>query len=121
MTLVRGLRVAHVVFIGLALAWLTLYPLYKHNAYWQQILFQCFMLGVLAVGWNVISGYAGYVWLGQSAFLGLGAYAVGLMTIYVHGHRPWRYALFGGAASALVAAALGVVIMAPRGPAFVIL
>ena len=50
MSLVRGLRLAHVLVILAVLAWLCLYPLYKHNAYWQQILFQCFMLGVLAVG-----------------------------------------------------------------------
>jgi ABC-type branched-subunit amino acid transport system ATPase component/ABC-type branched-subunit amino acid transport system permease subunit len=121
MTLVRGLRVGHVLLIAAALAWLSVYPLYKHNAYWQQILFQCFMLGVLAVGWNVISGYAGYVSLGQSAFLGLGAYTTGLMTIHVHGHSPWWYAPLGGAVCALVAAALGVVIMRTRGHSFVIL
>jgi branched-chain amino acid transport system permease protein len=101
--------------------WLTLYPLYKHNAYWQQILFQCFMLGVLAVGWNVISGYAGYISLGQSAFLGLGAYTVGLMTIHVQGHSPWWYASIGGAVCALVAAGLGAAIMRTRGHSFVIL
>jgi branched-chain amino acid transport system permease protein len=121
MTLIRGLRVAHVLTIGLALAWLTVYPLYKHNAYWQQILFQCFMLGVLAVGWNVISGYAGYVSLGQSAFVGLGAYTTGLMTVHITGHSPWWYAPAGGAVCALVAAALGLVIMRTRGHSFVIL
>ncbi len=122
MTVVRGrLRVVHVALIVLALSWLTLYPLYEHNAYWQQILFQCFLLGVLAVGWNVISGYAGYVSLGQSAFLGLGAYTTGLMTLHVGGRSPWWYAPLGGAVCALVAAALGLVIMRTRGHAFVIL
>jgi ABC-type branched-subunit amino acid transport system ATPase component/ABC-type branched-subunit amino acid transport system permease subunit len=121
MSLVRGLRAAHVLVIVCALAWLSVYPLYKHNQYWQQILFQCFMLGVLAVGWNIISGYAGYVSLGQSAFLGLGAYTAGLMTLHVGGHSPWWYAPIGGAVCALVAAVLGLVIMRTRGHSFVIL
>ena len=33
----------------------------------------CFA-GIMASGWNIISGFAGYVSLGQSAFMGLGAY-----------------------------------------------
>jgi len=121
MTAHRGLRAAHVLAIALVLVWLCLYPLYKHNAYWQQILFQCFMLGVLAVGWNVISGYAGYVSLGQSAFLGLGAYTTGLLTLHIGGRSPWWWAAAGGAVCALVAAALGLVIMRTRGHSFVIL
>jgi hypothetical protein len=75
------------------------------------------LLGVLAVGWNVISGYAGYVSLGQSAFLGLGAYTTGLMTLHVKGHSPWWFTPLGGAVAALVAAALGLavgVLAAPR-------
>ena len=121
MTLLHGIRGAHVLVILAALAWLCWYPLYEHNAYWQQVLFQCFMLGVLAVGWNVISGYAGYVSLGQSAFVGLGAYTTGLMTLHVEGHSPWWYMPIGGAVCALVAAALGVVIMRTRGHSFVII
>jgi ABC-type branched-subunit amino acid transport system ATPase component/ABC-type branched-subunit amino acid transport system permease subunit len=121
MSVIRGLRAGHVLLIAFLLAWLTVYPLYKHNAYWQQILFQCFMLGVLAVGWNVISGYAGYVSLGQSAFLGLGAYTTGLLTMHVGGRSPWWYAPIGGAVCALVAAALGLVIMRTRGHSFVII
>jgi branched-chain amino acid transport system ATP-binding protein/branched-chain amino acid transport system permease protein len=121
MTLVRSARVAHVAFVLVALAWLCLYPLQKHNAYWQQILFQCFLLGVVAVGWNVISGFAGYVSLGQSAFVGLGAYTTGLMTLHLHGHSPWWYTPAGGAVCALVAAVLGIVLMRARGHSFVIL
>jgi ABC-type branched-subunit amino acid transport system ATPase component/ABC-type branched-subunit amino acid transport system permease subunit len=121
MTIIRIVRLAHVVLVSAALVWLCVYPLYKHNAYWQQILFQCFMLGVLAVGWNVISGYAGYVSLGQSAFLGLGAYTTGLMALHVHTHSPWWYAPLGGAVCAVVASVLGIVLMRARGHSFVIL
>jgi ABC-type branched-subunit amino acid transport system ATPase component/ABC-type branched-subunit amino acid transport system permease subunit len=118
---VRALRVTYGVVLALALAWLIVYPLYKHNAYWQNVLFLCFLIGVLASGWNIISGYAGYVSLGQSAFLGLGAYTTGLLTLHIHGTSPWWFAPVGGAVSALVAALLGLVIMRTRGHSFVII
>ena len=34
------------------------------------------MYAVLAVAWNLIGGYAGYIWLGFITFFGLGAYAL---------------------------------------------
>ena len=36
-----------------------------------------------ASGLNIISGYGGYISLGQSAFLGVGAYTVGLLAVRV--------------------------------------
>ena len=121
MTALRGARWAHAAFLALALAWLVVYPLYRHNAYWQNVLFLCFLIGVLAVGWNIISGYAGYVSLGQSAFLGLGAYTTGLMTVHVKGTSPWWFVAVGGAVCAVVSALLGLVIMRTRGHSFVII
>ena len=121
MTLLRGVRAAHLFALLLVLTWLILYPLYRHNQYWQQIIFQCLLVAVLAVGWNIISGYAGYVSLGQSAFIGLGGYTTGLLTLHVHGHSPWWYTLAGGAVSAIAAAALAPIIMRTRGHSFVII
>ncbi len=50
------------------------------------ILSMVFAIG--AVGLNVITGYAGYVSLGQGAFIGLGAYTVGLCVNKIGG-SPW--------------------------------
>ncbi len=36
------------------------------------------MYAALAVAWNLIGGYAGYVSLGHAAFFGIGAYALGI-------------------------------------------
>ena len=38
------------------------------------------VLAIGAVGLNVIMGFGGYISLGQSAFIGLGAYTVGIAT-----------------------------------------
>ena len=36
------------------------------------------MYAALATAWNLFSGYTGYVTLGQVAFFGIGAYALGI-------------------------------------------
>lgn len=60
--------------IALAVTVLALFPLVSDNAYYQNMAIMAFLLAVMASGWNIISGYTGYISLGQSAFLGIGAY-----------------------------------------------
>ena len=113
-------RSAAIAVGALALAAL-LYPVINpDNTYHQTVLFQIFLLAVMASGWNVISGYTGYVSLGQSAFLGIGAYTVALVNQAVH-VSPLILAPLGGVAAALTAVVLGAVIMRTRGHAFVII
>jgi ABC-type branched-subunit amino acid transport system ATPase component/ABC-type branched-subunit amino acid transport system permease subunit len=73
-----------------------------------------------AVGLNIITGYAGYVSLGQGAFIGLGAYAVGICVNDIGG-SPWVWVPVAGLLTGGVAALLGVVAMRARGHSFVIL
>jgi ABC-type branched-subunit amino acid transport system ATPase component/ABC-type branched-subunit amino acid transport system permease subunit len=90
------------------------------DIYRQNVLFQTFLLAVGAISWNIVSGYTGYVSLGQSAFLGLGAYTVAIISIRT-GLDPFLVAPLGGAAAALVALGVGVIVMRARGHAFVII
>ena len=39
--------------------------------YEQSVLIVCFLFAIMASGWNIISGFAGYVSLGHSVFLGI--------------------------------------------------
>jgi branched-chain amino acid transport system permease protein len=106
-----------------ALAGLALvaYPLLRPgDQYHQTVLILIFVLGVMATGWNVIAGFTGYVSLGQSAFLGIGAYTVGLLTKVVH-VSPFVLAPLGGIVAAVVAALLGSTIMRTREHAYVII
>ncbi|HEX9311887.1 MAG TPA: branched-chain amino acid ABC transporter ATP-binding protein/permease [Actinomycetota bacterium] len=121
MRLPRLPRRSGTIVVGvLALAALA-YPLIdRENTYHQTVLFQIFLLAVMAGGWNIISGYTGYVSLGQSAFLGIGAYTVALVNQAVH-VSPLILAPLGGVAAALTAVLLGAVIMRTRGHAFVII
>jgi ABC-type branched-subunit amino acid transport system ATPase component/ABC-type branched-subunit amino acid transport system permease subunit len=107
--------------VGLVAVGLIVFPLLgSANAYRETVLIQIFLLAVMAGGWNIISGYTGYVSLGQSAFLGIGAYTVGILSMHV-AVSPLLLAPLGGIAAALTAVILGPVIMRTRGHSFVII
>jgi ABC-type branched-subunit amino acid transport system ATPase component/ABC-type branched-subunit amino acid transport system permease subunit len=90
------------------------------DTYLQTVAILTLLLVVTSSGWNVISGFAGYVSLGQSAFLGVGAYTVGLIALHVK-VSPFALAPLGGLAAIAVALVLGAVAMRTRGHSFVII
>jgi ABC-type branched-subunit amino acid transport system ATPase component/ABC-type branched-subunit amino acid transport system permease subunit len=104
---------AGVLFVGL-------YPVFSEDLYYQNMIMLSMVFAIGAVGLNIITGYAGYVSLGQGAFLGLGAYTAGILSSDVGGN-PLVWLPAAGLLGALVATALGVVAMRARGTAFVIL
>ena len=92
----------------------------RDAAYQQGVLLLAFLMALMAVSWNIISGFAGYVSLGHSVFLGLGAYTGGLLA------EKFRSTRCGSCRSAglvaFVAALLvGMVVLRARGHAFVII
>ncbi len=64
---------------------LLVYPLITDDLFYQNMIILSLILAIGAVGLNVIMGYGGYISLGQSAFIGLGAYAVGIATTKIGG------------------------------------
>jgi ABC-type branched-subunit amino acid transport system ATPase component/ABC-type branched-subunit amino acid transport system permease subunit len=112
------LRRAVIAAGGVALA---AYPLVRlDDAYGQSVLIFAFLLAIMAGGWNIMAGFTGYVSIGQSAFLGIGAYTVALLSLRT-GLDPLLLAPVGGLAAALVAAVLGATVMRAREHAFVII
>jgi branched-chain amino acid transport system permease protein len=100
---------------------LAAYPLVQPEAdYEQTVLLLAFLLGVQAVSWNIISGYAGYISLGHSMFLGLGAYTTGILAAD-HGLNPMLVAPLGGVVAVVTAVLVGWVVLRTRGHAFVII
>jgi branched-chain amino acid transport system permease protein len=77
------------------------------------------MYVVLALSWNIISGFTGYTSFGHVAFYGIGAYACAIL---VADHAwPWLPTLVVGALVAgLVAAAIGYPVLRLKGPYFAI-
>jgi ABC-type branched-subunit amino acid transport system ATPase component/ABC-type branched-subunit amino acid transport system permease subunit len=114
----EGLRRAVIGLGGLALV---AYPLVRlDDVYGQSVLIFAFLLALMASGWNIMAGFTGYVSIGQSAFLGIGAYTVALLALRT-GLSPLLLAPLGGVAAALVAAVLGATVMRAREHAFVII
>lgn len=80
-------------------------------------LFTAMLFVSLAVGWNLISGYTGYLSFGQISFFGVGAYAVAILVARLS--WPWPLAVLAAAAIALaLAVPLGWAMLRLRGPYF---
>ena len=78
------------------------------------MLLLAFLMALMAVSWNIISGFAGYVSLGHSVFLGLGAYTGGLLAEKFQVNPLWFMPL-GGLVSFVVAVLVGLVVLRARG------
>ncbi len=78
------------------------------------------ILAIAAVSLNLILGYGGLVSFGHAAYLGVGAYAVGILGFYGISNG-WVHLLVAVAASALVAAAIGAVSIRTSGIYFIMI
>jgi branched-chain amino acid transport system permease protein len=96
------------------------FPFLSDDAFYQNMIILSLIFAIGASGLNIISGYGGYVSLGQSAFLGVGAYTVGLLAVRIDA-SPFVWVPLAGVMGALFALALGLVALRTRGHAFVII
>lgn len=96
------------------------FPFFSDDLFWQNMLILSMVFAIGAVGLNIITGFAGYVSLGQAAFLGVGAYTVGLGALKIGGD-PFLWVPVAGVAGGLIAMLMGLVAMRTRGHSFVIL
>ena len=88
--------------------------------YWIRVFTGVAMWAGLAMAWNIIGGYAGYISFGHAAFFGIGAYATALL---MQPERGWGFVLtlpVGAAAAAIVAAVVGWPTLKLRGAYFAI-
>jgi ABC-type branched-subunit amino acid transport system ATPase component/ABC-type branched-subunit amino acid transport system permease subunit len=116
----KALRSPWTAVIAAAILLVAAFPVLSDDLYYQNMIILSMVFATGAVGLNIITGYAGYISLGQGAFIGLGAYVVGICVTDIGG-SPWPWVPVAGVFSAAVAALLGVVAMRARGHAFVIL
>jgi len=103
------------------LALLALFPvIVPDSQYEESVLIACMLLAIMASGWNLISGLAGYVSLGHTVFLGIGMYTGAILG------KQWEidpmYLMpLGGLVAAIVAILLGSIVLRARSHAFVII
>jgi len=87
--------------------------------YMTSILLLIAIWSIVAVSLNLLYGYTGQLSLGHSAFLGIGAYALGLIAVKLHiGFWPAFFA--ATALSGLFGFLIGIPALKLRGPYFVL-
>jgi branched-chain amino acid transport system permease protein len=105
-------RLAVLIVAGLALI-----PTLTLDSFTLSFLMLLVMYAALAIGWNVLGGYAGYQSFGHVAFLGVGGYtSVWLFTAY--GIEPNFTAPLGALVAGLVALVVGYPCLRLKGPYF---
>lgn len=107
--------------VAVAATLLVLFPVLSDDIYYQNMVILSLVFAIGASGLNIITGFAGYVSLGQGAFIGLGGYTIGAMAARFESVSAWWWVPLGGVVAALVALVLGLVSLRSRGPSFVII
>jgi len=90
------------------------------QTYYIDLVRRVLILSIAAISLNLILGYGGLVSFGHAAYLGVGAYSVGILAFYgvASGWLQWLLAI---GASALVAAAIGAVSIRTSGIYFIMI
>ncbi len=119
-------KLGHPLWIGrflvvVAAVLLLVFPMLSDDAYYQNMVILSLVFAIGASGLNIITGFAGYVSLGQGAFIGLGGYTIGVLATRYDSVSAWLWVPVAGLVAAAVALLLGLVSLRSRGPAFVII
>jgi branched-chain amino acid transport system permease protein len=112
-----------IIFWAILIAILALLPpviLALKQPFYLDLVRRIMILAIAAVSLNLILGYGGMVSFGHAAYLGIGAYAVGVLGYYgIHnGWLQWGVAI---GASALVALAIGAISVRTSGIYFIMI
>ena len=90
------------------------------QAYYVDLVRRIMILAIAAISLDLILGYGGLVSFGHAAYLGVGAYAVGILAFYGIGNG-WAHFAVAMGASALVALAIGAVSIRASGIYFIMI
>lgn len=107
-----GLAVGAALLLALAFV-----PL-LHNGYIENLCRGILMFATLAMGWNIIGGYTGYVSFGNVLFFGLGAYTTAALWQHWHQQNPLLAIVVAMPIAVVVAVVLGIPILRLRGHYF---
>jgi ABC-type branched-subunit amino acid transport system ATPase component/ABC-type branched-subunit amino acid transport system permease subunit len=115
--LTRPANVVGVVLVAL----LFIYPIIGGDTrYYESVLIVCMLYAIMASGWNIISGLAGYVSLGHSVYLYIGMYT-GAILGKMWDIAPMYLMAVGGLVAAAIAAVVGFITLRTRSHSFVII
>lgn len=109
---------------GLLLVFLAAFPLLFPNPAVTSIAVFTMIFLVAAVGWNIFSGYSGYISIGHAAYYGIGQYTVALIVMHAKVAAGWdTFTLLpvAGVVSAVLAIPIGFLLLRVRKHTFIIL
>lgn len=107
------------VWILLAVGAAGLVPVLMTDAFFLRLFTEALMWIGLAITWDIMAGYIGYLNFGHGVFFGVGAYTAALLIIRA-GWPFWPAAALGGVAAGLVALVTGWPTLRLRGSYFAI-
>ncbi len=114
----KGINIRLTLLVVLAVVLLGL-PLVVQDTFVLRVLTEAIMWVGLAIAFDVIAGYTGYLNFGHGAFFGIGAYTIGILMMQAN----WPFALalpVGGLAAATVALIAGIPTLRLKGAYFAI-
>ncbi len=118
------MRIFKTVWLLLLLAIVIVFPLLFSNPTVTTIAIFALLFAAIATGWNIISGYTGYVALGHTAFFGIGAYALAIMCQAWHipgGYEPFLFIPVAGLIVLPVSALFGWIALRVRRHTFIVI
>lgn len=95
------------------------FPLVTQNNYLISVATQAFIMTIAALGLNLITGYTGQFNLAHGAFMAVGAYTVGILTVD-HQVPFWIAFLLAGGTTALLGFFVGILSLRLKGHYFAI-
>src|SRR5207249_2838394 len=119
----EAMRIFKTIGLLVLLAFAIAFPLLFPNPAVTGIAVFTLIFAAAATGWNIFSGYTGYIALGHAAYFGLGAYALAIMCQVWHipgGYTPFFLVPVAGWIAALFAVPLGWVALRVRRHTFVV-
>ncbi|MEJ2586611.1 MAG: branched-chain amino acid ABC transporter permease, partial [Deltaproteobacteria bacterium] len=100
---------------------LALFPFVITNRFYVSLVNEILIYGLLALSLDVLLGYTGLLSFMHNAYLGIGAYVVGLFLIHISPESMWLSILVGVVVTSLIALPVGWVQVRTGGLAFALL
>lgn len=100
------------------------FPVVFSNPAVTGIIVFALIFAVAATGWNIFSGYTGYIALGHAAYFGVGAYTITILSLDWHvpgGYLPFLLLPLAGLVAVAFAVPLGWIALRTRRHAFVVI
>jgi branched-chain amino acid transport system permease protein len=118
------MRIFKTVGLLALLALVISFPLLFPNPAVTTIAVFTLLFAAATTGWNIFSGYTGYIALGHAAYFGVGAYALAIMCQDWHiagGYIPFLLVPLAGLVAAAAGAVLGWIALRVRRHTFVVI